>query len=510
MSTEDTASGTQKLVGGGLLVAVALGIGQVLAYAQTLVAARTLTPAQFGAFSALLALLLIGNTVALATQAVAARHIVATDLADRADETAAAWRTTLQAAALTAAFWLIISPLIGFALRLDSPLTYILLALTFFPLTVMGGALGIAQGQELHARLSAVYLAVGVPKTVVTIALLLTLATLTAGMLDNDTGAGWAGVYLRHVNYLPPDSGMWPKTDLDADRDADVVVREGTTVRAWIMEAERIVSDVLLVETVPLAWVLVDVADLDGDHDGDLIWRNTATGDVAVHIIQDAQVEYATTIAPHVALSWTLKCACDFNGDGRADLLWANPQSGQLALWFMDGTAIADGAYLPTLEHPQNWEIAGVQDFDGDHMADIVWRNTVTNAHYYWKMAGAGVEQAGLLLDDIGPGWRVAACGDLNADGRSDLFWRNVDDGRLAFWVMGGLLVELPDYGPFVVLDNWKVVGAADNDGDCISEILWQNIVTGAIASWHVEDVDLENVKILECSGLGCDLWTDR
>ena len=188
MSTEDTASGTQKLVGGGLLVAVALGIGQVLAYAQTLVAARTLTPAQFGAFSALLALLLIGNTVALATQAVAARHIVATDPADRADETAAAWRTTLQAAALTAAFWLIISPLIGFALRLDSPLTYILLALTFFPLTVMGGALGIAQGQELHARLSAVYLAVGVPKTVVTIALLLTLATLTAGMLGIAAG----------------------------------------------------------------------------------------------------------------------------------------------------------------------------------------------------------------------------------------------------------------------------------------------------------------------------------
>lgn len=188
MSTEDTASGTQKLVGGGLLVAVALGIGQVLAYAQTLVAARTLTPAQFGAFSALLALLLIGNTVALATQAVAARHIVATDPADRADETAAAWRTTLQAAALTAAFWLIISPLIGFALRLDSPLTYILLALTFFPLTVMGGALGIAQGQELHARLSAVYLAVGVPKTVVTIGLLLTLATLTAGMLGIAAG----------------------------------------------------------------------------------------------------------------------------------------------------------------------------------------------------------------------------------------------------------------------------------------------------------------------------------
>ena len=47
----------------------------------------------------------------------------------------------------------------------------------------MGGALGIAQGQELHARLAAVYLAVGVPKAVVTIGLLLAVATLTAGML---------------------------------------------------------------------------------------------------------------------------------------------------------------------------------------------------------------------------------------------------------------------------------------------------------------------------------------
>ena len=65
MSADDTAR--RNLLGGGLLVAVALGIGQVLAYAQTLVAARTLTPAEFGAFSALLALILIGNTVALAT-----------------------------------------------------------------------------------------------------------------------------------------------------------------------------------------------------------------------------------------------------------------------------------------------------------------------------------------------------------------------------------------------------------------------------------------------------------
>jgi hypothetical protein len=323
-------------------------------------------------------------------------------------------------------------------------------------------------------------------------------------------GEPWAGVYRRHVNYKPPYNGMYPKTDLDADGDADVVVREGTAIRAWIMEAESVFSDILLVEPVPLEWVLADVADLDGDRDGDLIWRNTVTGDVAVHIIQDAQVVAALPIASAVSTAWQLRCAIDFDGDERADLLWCNPETGQLAIWFMDGAEIVSGEFLPTLESPDDWEIAGARDFDGDLMADIIWRNTVTNAHYYWKMAGAAVEHAGLLLDDIGPGWRVAACGDLNADGCSDLVWRNIEDGRLAFWVMGGVIVLLPDYGPFIVVQDWIIVGAADNDGDCISEVLWQNVKTGTVVSWHVEDVSLENIKFLECSGLGCGLWTDR
>jgi O-antigen/teichoic acid export membrane protein len=194
MSTGDTTRAAKKLVGGGLLVAVALGIGQVLAYAQTLVAARTLSPAQFGAFSALLALLLIGNTVALATQAVTARHIVSVDPAHRHDEAAAAWRTALQTAALVTGFWLLISPLIGLALRLDSPLTYIMLALTFFPLTVMGGALGIAQGAERHARLAAVYLAVGVPKALVTITALVVLASVAGGITGLAVGTALGAV----------------------------------------------------------------------------------------------------------------------------------------------------------------------------------------------------------------------------------------------------------------------------------------------------------------------------
>lgn len=204
MSSDDTTPGG-NLVGGGLLVAVALGIGQVLAYAQTLVAARTLTPAEFGAFSALLALILIGNTVALATQAVTARHIVATPRSQWPDETAAAWRTAAQVALILTAVWLVLAPAITWALRLDSILIAILLALGFLPLTLLGGALGIAQGHERHITLAGVYVALSVPRNGVTIALLILVATLGSAMFGLAVGgllsAALAWLLLRSFSH---------------------------------------------------------------------------------------------------------------------------------------------------------------------------------------------------------------------------------------------------------------------------------------------------------------------
>lgn len=214
MSSDDTAPGS-NLVGGGLLVAVALGVGQLLAYAQTLVAARTLTPAAFGAFSALLALLLIGNTVALATQAVTARHIVATPRAQWPDETSAAWRTAGQVGLILTAVWLLLAPLITWALDLDSVVIAILLALGFLPLTLLGGALGIAQGHERHVTLAGVYLAFAIPRNGVTIVLLVVVATLSSAMFGLAVGGAlsalvawllvrqfWRDGHSRHTTML--------------------------------------------------------------------------------------------------------------------------------------------------------------------------------------------------------------------------------------------------------------------------------------------------------------------
>src|SRR3954469_1625549 len=57
------------------VVAVAMAIMNVAAYGFTLIASRRLMPEQFGAITALLGLLLIGNVASLGLQATGARQL---------------------------------------------------------------------------------------------------------------------------------------------------------------------------------------------------------------------------------------------------------------------------------------------------------------------------------------------------------------------------------------------------------------------------------------------------
>ena len=63
---------------GGSTLAVAMGVMNIATYGFTIIAARVLGPRGYGAFAALMGLLLVIMVAALALQATAARRIVAT------------------------------------------------------------------------------------------------------------------------------------------------------------------------------------------------------------------------------------------------------------------------------------------------------------------------------------------------------------------------------------------------------------------------------------------------
>jgi O-antigen/teichoic acid export membrane protein len=77
----ERSSRRDSLASHTVLVAGALGIAQIAAYAVSVVAARALGPDGFGVLAALLGILLIGSVLAMGIQAVAARRLVQVDAA---------------------------------------------------------------------------------------------------------------------------------------------------------------------------------------------------------------------------------------------------------------------------------------------------------------------------------------------------------------------------------------------------------------------------------------------
>lgn len=173
-----------------VLVAMALGIAQVCAYAVSVVSARALGPDGFGVLAALLGILLIGSVLAMGIQAVAARRLVGLDATQRAGAGRSMVRDGLIGGLAVAAATLAVSPLLVWLLRLDGWAALLLAALAFIPLTWAGAQYGVAQGRESYRRLAAIYAVVGLGRglggvagALVTGSVVGTMAGLTAGTI---------------------------------------------------------------------------------------------------------------------------------------------------------------------------------------------------------------------------------------------------------------------------------------------------------------------------------------
>jgi O-antigen/teichoic acid export membrane protein len=149
-----------------MVIAVAMGVMNVATYGFTIVAARLLGPRDYGAFAALMGVLLVITVASLALQATAARRIAATP--DHVHQIEGViLRVGLQTSLGMGALCLLLSPVINQVVRLNSLPTAALIAFAAAPLTLMGAQAGILQGERRWVPLAMIYVAVGIPRLVI-------------------------------------------------------------------------------------------------------------------------------------------------------------------------------------------------------------------------------------------------------------------------------------------------------------------------------------------------------
>lgn len=185
-----------------LMLAAAIGVGQVSAYALNLVAAHEMGPVNFGELAALLVVLLVASVVALGVQAAGARRIVLLEPAERKRGSLAVLRSSCWAALVVAAIVVALTPLLVSSLHLSGPASVFYVAVATIPATIMGGQLGAAQGFEAHGRLASIYMLTGLGRAGGGIIGVLAAGTVVAATLG--MAAGFAAAVIIGAIVIAP------------------------------------------------------------------------------------------------------------------------------------------------------------------------------------------------------------------------------------------------------------------------------------------------------------------
>ena len=191
------------LAKGLVFVGIATLVGNGAAYALSMIAARVLDPSQFGAFGALMGVLIIVSTLSIALQTVTARR-VAVATSDRREVEGQSVRLAMYIAVAILLIGIFAAWPAGELLSI--PYAAMFMGLASLAFVVLGTAsLGIAQGREEHLRFSAGFIANGVGRAILGIAFLIIFGSIEAAALGILIGCA-VGAFISYRLICP---GTW-------------------------------------------------------------------------------------------------------------------------------------------------------------------------------------------------------------------------------------------------------------------------------------------------------------
>lgn len=273
--------------------------------------------------------------------------------------------------------------------------------------------------------------------------------------------------------------------DLDGDGISDVIWRNSTSglSRVWQMSASG--PDGILRSSIgemPASAEVAGLGDFNGDGRVDMLWRDSVTGVNEIAQSRAGGTSFDTArINTVIDLAWQVAAVGDLNGDGRDDILWRNTDTGLNFIYQMGPNGYSFTAAPMNRVPDQNWEIAGVGDFNADGRDDVFWRHAVSGLNYVYTMNSDGITFTARSLNRVvDTGWGVQTVADLDGNGVDDLLWRHATTGENYIYLMNADTGRFSGFSLNRVPDsNWTVVGGGDYNGDGQADILWRHAANG-------------------------------
>ncbi|MCK1706009.1 VCBS repeat-containing protein [Bradyrhizobium sp. 146] len=276
---------------------------------------------------------------------------------------------------------------------------------------------------------------------------------------------------------LPPNVA----DNFGGDGVSDILFRNDNGITAiYDMHADGS-SNAIQLGTIDPAWKIEDTGNYGDGSDGDILWRNSSSGQIVYWSITGGEKSRGYTDLGTFGPQWQIQThngSSDFTGDGADDVLLRNSSNNELVFWNMQGGRAVSTVDLGTAPNSQ-WDISGTGDFNGDSKADILWHNNVAGDAFIWASGGTGPTTQ---LGTINPSWTVASIGDFKGDGVDDILWFNTSTHQAVYWDNhANGTSTLVDLG--ITPNGFTFDKPRDLTGDGTADFLLHNSSNGMIVS---------------------------
>lgn len=266
--------------------------------------------------------------------------------------------------------------------------------------------------------------------------------------------------------------------DFNRDNKADILWRETATGQLilWTMNGGTILNSKVIHPGGNTAWTVEGVGDFDGDGDSDILWRNN--GWILLWLLENGTIVSSTSLHTNVAAAWVIAAVADWNFDGRADIVFRNDTTVQYVFWYMNGSTIQS-----TFTRQKNLDLGPCADEGIAFPGVLVGRNQTV-----WRSTMPGGQGARCNPFPAKSGWDIVALADFSVSTGANALWRNASTGatEITREVVSGpakYYALHPGNNP-----DWTVMGAADFTGDNVADILWRN-TNGATMLWEIKNL---------------------
>ncbi|MBD2021059.1 FG-GAP repeat protein, partial [Leptolyngbya sp. FACHB-36] len=215
--------------------------------------------------------------------------------------------------------------------------------------------------------------------------------------LNRETFLGSAAIQPTPID---PSWTLVAAADFNQDGQSDILWRNRVSGEnaVWLMNGSTQIAGIYLPTVADQNWTMIAAADFNGDGQNDILWRNSAVGANVVWYMNGTTYEDGNfgTLNSVGDPNWVLHDAADFNRDGKPDLLWRNYATGDNAVWILDGVNQVSGDIILSFSD-LSWFIQGTGDFNQDRQTDILWRNYRTGENLIWFMDGITYNSAAAI-----------------------------------------------------------------------------------------------------------------